>query len=131
MGRPTKYNDKRADEICKRLALGESLLSICDDAHLPTCRSVYRWLNDNAEFRHIYTRAREAYADHMFDGMSELAKTATPADVQCIKLQVDTLKWILARMSPRKYGDHQQIEHTTGPSGFTATINWVKPKADE
>ena len=30
-GRPTKYNAKIADEICERLALGQSLREICRD----------------------------------------------------------------------------------------------------
>ena len=28
------------------------------------------------------------------------------------KLQIDTRKWVLSRMNPKKYGDKQQMEHS-------------------
>ena len=34
MARPTKYTTKMGDEICKRLAEGESLNRICKDEHI-------------------------------------------------------------------------------------------------
>jgi hypothetical protein len=43
------------------------------------------------------------------DGNSDLAGAQ---DVQRARLMVDTRKWVLSKLIPKKYGDRQQIDHT-------------------
>jgi Bacteriophage Sf6, terminase small subunit-like len=38
-----------------------------------------------------------------------LSDEATPVTANAVRLQVDTRKWVVARLCPRKYGD--RIEH--------------------
>jgi hypothetical protein len=38
------------------------------------------------------------------------------------KLRIDGRKWKVARMSPRKYGDKQQIDHTSSDDSFKPTV---------
>ena len=76
-GRPSKYTVKLTEKICTRLALGESMRKICDDADMPSRRTVLRWLGDHEEFRTLYAEARELQADHFFDEMMEIADDAT------------------------------------------------------
>ncbi len=125
MGRPTQYNAERAKALCRRLASGESLLNICKDSKMPTRQGIYLWLEKHKEFVDIYARAREQYADAVFDGLFELADSATPQDVQVVKLQIDTRKWALARISPKKYGDRAALE-LTGPDGGPISITYDK-----
>jgi len=67
-GRPTKYTQALADEICRRLADGETLLAICKDAHMPAESVVRGWASDTArEFSARYTRAREVGYQRMAD----------------------------------------------------------------
>jgi len=156
MGRPTDYSDDLAGVICGRLADGESLRSICRGEGMPNIRSVMRWLSVNPEFSQQYARAREVQAESMFEEMLEIAddgsndwierkKQESDADDKVIdhehvsrsKLRVDTRKWMLARMAPKKYGDATNIKlsgDAENPlnllvkeiSGAT-----LKPKADD
>ena len=66
-GRPSTFTQKIADEICERIADGESLRSICGDDGFPTKSTVFKWLNDFPGFSDQYARAREAQADSLFD----------------------------------------------------------------
>ena len=60
--RATKCTDVISGEICRRLAAGESLQTICKSEHLPCSRTVFRWVRANAEFKNRFESAREAWA---------------------------------------------------------------------
>lgn len=68
-GRPSDYTDDLADEFCRRVASGRSILSVCADVDMPAETTVYRWRHDRAEFREKITVARdermEAYSDRL------------------------------------------------------------------
>lgn len=139
-GRPSRISKKTCSEICDRLSLGESLSAICLDDHMPHRITVMRWLigevkgNEGliAQFRIDYDRAREKWAEHIFEQLFELAdsadqvvKTRTTregtvikevdnAGVQAKRLQIDTRKWALARMNPKKYGDVTKVAGSDG-----------------
>lgn len=131
-GRPTKYTPDLGDAICLRLAEGEPLRVVCEDADMPSLRTVLRWLSDgqHEEFCQQHARAREARAELEFDAMIEIAdngqrdvKEDSEGNeyvdhevIQRDRLRVDTRKWILARTSPKRYGDKQQVEHQGGMS---------------
>jgi hypothetical protein len=51
------YSDEAAQEICERIAIGELLINICKDDHLPTMRQCKRWLNSDAAFNALYQSA--------------------------------------------------------------------------
>lgn len=127
-GRPSSFTQAKADAICERLAKGESLRSICAEATFPDQTTVYRWLRDVESFRLQYTRAREDQAETLFDQMVTIAdtpvigtKTVTKATgvemtegdmIEHRRLQVETRKWVLGKLAPKKYGEKQQIEHS-------------------
>lgn len=110
-GRPSTFTQETADTICERIAEGESLRSICTDEAMPGKSTVFRWLADdqNAPFRDQYARAREAQADALFDELAETAELALKAEsaveVAARRLVVDTQKWRLSKIVPKKYGD--------------------------
>lgn len=125
IGRPSTYSQEITDTICLRLAGGESLLSICQDDDMPAQRTVFQWLSKHKEFVQKYAAAREAWADAEFERMMEIAdepvigiktvekfikgepvtETISGDMVERARLQIDTRKWALARMSPRKYSE--------------------------
>lgn len=111
-GRPTDYNEEIAAIICERLIAGESLRAICRDPGMPDKVTVLRWLTKHDQFRTQYTQARELQSEGEFDEIEDLAATATPETVNVVRLQVDTRKWVLARKSPKKYGDRVSQEIT-------------------
>jgi len=105
VGRPSEYTSEVGDAICGRLANGESLKKITDEKKMPAAPTVYRWIRTYEEFRNNYTRATEDRAGHMFDDMLEIADEGNPEDVMRARLRVDTRKWALSKMIPKKYGD--------------------------
>ena len=110
-GRPSVYRDELFQEITTRLSEGESLKQICKDAHMPSRASVMKWLAENTQLSDKYARARELCADRWFDELREYSEKAIeePRKTQAYKLKIETDKWILARMSPKKYGDLGEI----------------------
>jgi len=98
-----------------------------------------RWLAAHAEFRDQYAHAREAQADYWAEEIVEIADdgsndTYTDKDgnkrtdqevIARSRLRVDTRKWLMARMAPKKYGDKITQEHT-GQDGGPLVVSWLK-----
>ena len=51
------FSDELATEICERISVGELLINICLDEHLPTMRRCNQWLRDSPEFNQLYQSA--------------------------------------------------------------------------
>ncbi len=129
-GRPSLYSDKLAAEICRRLAEGETLRSVCRDKAVPDKATVLRWLGDKkkADFREQYVYAREMQADALFDEALEIADDASGdwtedkdgkkvldhENIQRSRLRVDTRKWAAGKMAPKKYGDKLDLGGSIG-----------------
>jgi len=119
-GRPSCFSAELAAAICERLASGESLVSVTNDPEMPSETTVIRWLSDDrySEFRAMYVRARAQQAEHWADELIDLADSARgqpgrPADqaeVQALRLAVDTRKWVLSKLLPRRYGDRIDLQ---------------------
>lgn len=112
VGRPSKFTPALADNICERIANGESLRNICRDAAMPNQDTVHSWLNKDKEFSEQYTRARARQEDSYFEDLIEIADGVIPdaAEVAKARVQIDARKWVLSRMNPKKYGDKVQTE---------------------
>ena len=125
-GRPSLYTDELSVLICERIVNGESLSAICRDEGMPSPSIIYRWMRENEEFCHRYTRAREDQADTLADEILDIAdeniddfivddegnKRPNPDTVQRSKLRVEARKWIAAKLKPKKYGE--KIDHNIG-----------------
>lgn len=141
VGRPSMFSPVLGQEICRRLASGQSLREIGRDPDMPQPITVRCWLTDgkHAEFAAQYAQARADQADHYFDEIFEIADDGTNdwvererkngtteivldrEHVERSKLRVDARKWALARMSPKKYGDRTNVDHS-GDVNVTCTI---------
>lgn len=128
MGRPSSFSKERAEAICRRLALGESLRSISRDKKMPADSTVRSWVVDDiGGFAAQYARARDIGLDTLAEEIIEISdtpaigkKTVSKATGEEItvgdmiehrRLQVDSRKWYLSKLAPKKYGDKQTIEH--------------------
>jgi Bacteriophage Sf6, terminase small subunit-like len=109
-GRPSQFNWDLADEICRRIAEGETLRSICGLDRMPAHTTILRWLRENEVFRTQYARAREDQADALADEMLDAARSATNQDANAKRVLVDTLKWRAGKLRPKVYGDRMRIE---------------------
>ena len=107
LGRPTDYSPELAADICSRLAAGSSLRAICMLDSMPSASSVFLWLTKYPDFSENYAKAVDERAAGMFDDMLDIADGVEPeaSHVAKARLRVDTRKWALARMNPKKYGE--------------------------
>lgn len=129
MGVPTKFNTEIADEICFQIIDGKSLRKICEMDGMPDLRNLMRWVERHEDFRQQYVHARATQAEIKFDDLKDLARTATPEDVQCVKLQIDVAKWELSKTLPKKYGDKIDID-VTGDLKVTVMEIVTREEAD-
>lgn len=132
-----KFNQEIFDKICDRLAEGESLRKICKDKDLPHARDVSKWLDEMPEIRPQYARARDKQHDFWAQQIMEIADEDAerdadgrrdPAHVAQKRLQIDSRKWLLSKLAPKKYGDVTTIK---GDGESPLVINVVKPSADD
>ena len=126
-GRPLTYTDEIADEICRRLEMGESLNAICKTTGFPLASTVRRWVTDDVcGFASKYARARDFGLEHHIDDLLALADDEDiPPESR--RIRVDTRKWIAAKLAPKKYGDRIQHEHSGGVIAGTIVIGAAVP----
>ncbi|MDP4585627.1 MAG: hypothetical protein NWT04_17070, partial [Verrucomicrobiales bacterium] len=74
-GRPSKYSDALATEICERLSVGQPLAEICRDEHMPLVRSVSHWKANRPEFLSDFARARDEGFDYLAAECLKIADT--------------------------------------------------------
>lgn len=133
---PDPFTPELAAEICKRLADGESLRSVCRDPVMPARSTVERWITaDRDGFAGQYARARNVGLDEIADELLEVAadgsndwmKRNDPENpgydfngehVQRSRLRVDTGKWYLSKLAPKRYGEKLEL---SGPDGQPIT----------
>jgi len=132
IGRPTAYTKEIGNEICERLASGESLNAICRSEHIPHKVTVMRWLLSEQEiydgFRNQYAQAREIQYQFMADDILDIAddgrndwmEREDPDNpgfnfngeaVARSRLRVDTRKWFMSKVLP-KFADKQEPQKT-------------------
>lgn len=128
MARHSSYSQSIADEICDRIANGETLRAICREAGMPAWRTVYDWRVSHPQFAARIAQARELGYDAIAEEALDIADTPVEgvrreesADgykeirddmLGHRRLQVDTRLKLLAKWAPKKYGD--KIDVTTG-----------------
>lgn len=117
-GRPDSYTDAISATICRRIAEGESLLSIGASRDMPAVQTIYKWLRKYADFRQDYARAREIQADVKFELAWEIARHAAPQTERVARLQFDVIRWQVGRLSPKKYAETEP----EGVEGFEMDV---------
>lgn len=140
-GRPSTYSADVASEICSRLAEGESLRAICRSEGMPAESTVRGWVIDNVDgFSAQYARARDLGLDCMAEELLEIADTPQSgvkvknADgrvetiegdmIEHRRLRVDSRKWFLSKLAPKRYGD-KVTQEISGPDGGPVVL-WAK-----
>ncbi len=103
-GRPSTFSEELTTVILTRVMAGESLRKVCDTEGMPARSTVHLWLAAHSEFSDQYARACEIRAEHLFDEMFDIADNEK-GDATRDRLRVDTRKWALSKMNPKKYSD--------------------------
>ena len=120
--------EKKAEQIEQILALmhgGFSLTRACKTVNL-TPQSFLEWTEKDGKLAERYARAKEACIEKMADDVLEISDEEPAVDylgkidsgdVQNRKLRVDTRKWLLSKLAPKKYGEKIQTELTGADGG--------------
>ena len=128
------YSEKQKTEILseifERISKGESLRAVLRDSKPIPQKTFFEWIDNNELFSKQYARATEERAEKIFEEILEISDT--PVEGVVIetddygktkekrgdmlghrRLQVDSRKWMLSKMMPKKYGEKLDIDHTT------------------
>lgn len=139
-GRPSRYTNKLADKICKMIAEGQSVRSICSKKDMISMQTFFRWRRENEEFREQYARACEERSYRYAEEIIEIADDATNdymeqhdesdeltgyklngENIQRSRLRIDTRKWLMSKLNPKVYGD--KLDMTTNGNDIGVTLS--------
>jgi hypothetical protein len=118
--RKSKYSENK-QEICAKVLEsmrgGKSTFKACEATGVSHSTFI-GWVGEDDELSDSYARAREDLLERMAQEVLDLSDEEVPEtgdgrkDWQAIqkhKLQVDTRKWLLSKLSPRKYGEKLEV----------------------
>jgi hypothetical protein len=130
------YTVELAEEICRRLAQGESLRAICRSEGMPCSSAVRKWAVDNVNgFNDQYTRARDQGLDEIADEVFDVAddgsndwidRETKDGRIERVydnehaarsRLRFDARRWYLSKLAPKRYGDRTAVEVTGADGG--------------
>lgn len=112
------------ERIFENLADGLSLRQAAAN-HGHKEQDVHNYMKRHPEWREKYACACELRRYHYESRLLDLLvngheaamdEVSGPTRVRAIQLEVDTLKWLLCKLMPHKYGDKQALE-VTGKDG--------------
>lgn len=146
LGRPTAYCEPLIEIICFRLSIGESLKTICKDSDMPNAATVYLWLQKYPEFYEKYSKAKALCSDYWCDEILEISDDGTNDWVethdpdnpgyrfsgehfQRSRLRVDSRKWLMSKLMPKRFGD-KVINENTGNLGVSIQRKIADDDAD-
>jgi hypothetical protein len=114
-----KTPEKLFDIFLERVTEGRAGINVCKDDDMPGWTTVWRKITSDPDFEQRYRTALSSrgmvYAD-MLDDLDKklLAGMITESAHRTLS---DNIKWRSARMTPKVYGDKQQIDVTASPGG--------------
>ena len=121
-------NEKQMEEICNRIAEGESLKRTCDSSdHLPGWRTVLRHVQEDEDAYKQYRIARSLQCEVMRDQILDLVKAQLPTDpklamaeVQRRRLEADHMDKHIRQMQPLGLRDKSEDKQQAGQ----ITLTW-------
>ena len=107
-----EFSQELFDQICERMAQGETLRKICAEPDMPNITTVWKWKEADEARGKQYAHAREAQADAQFERIGAVvddveAGTLEPAQARTM---IDALKWTAGKLRPKVYGDKVNLE---------------------
>jgi hypothetical protein len=106
------------DNICELIINGKSLRKALIEVGNISAQTFFIWIREDEDKSKQYARATTERAELMFEDMFDIADDSTSdfietdlgkqfnsEHLQRSKLRVDTRKWALSKLMPKKYGD--------------------------
>ena len=115
--------DKIFNYVCSEIEKGRSLRNVLKDDGMPSTSTFYEWLDNDDVKSKQYARATSVRADIIFDDILSIADENTNDTyindngievvnndvIQRSRLRIDSRKWVLSKLNPKKYGDKTDI----------------------
>lgn len=127
------------EDILEEIIDGRGIRSILQDKGMPRALSFYTWLKDRPEWQERYAYACELRQELIFEQMMDVAKKPEIGVeitydhlgmkevhkdmVQHRNLIVNTMKWQLAKLNPKKYGEKVDLT-TDGAKIENPQVTW-------
>jgi hypothetical protein len=144
---PIAYTQATADEICRRIALGEPLKPICREKGMPCWWTVYQWIKNRPPFAAAMEEARKLGARAIAEEALEIADTPMQGEEITInddgtrtvktgdmlghrKLRIETRLKLLAKWHPKEYGDKLELAGDQ-ENPLTVTVTRLTDKAKD
>lgn len=135
MAGQSQWGADTREDILDKLSIGKSLREICAAEGMPSESLVRKWAVQDDDFGAQYVRARETGMEALADEILQIAdsqegdvlKTEDGREIvnhdaiQRAKLRVDTRKWIMSKIAPKKYGDRLDLNHSGSIDTLTDT----------
>lgn len=147
VGAPIEWTPEKK-EVCIDVVLtlmaeeGRSLSDILrNEEDMPAMKTWYEWIKEDKDLSNNYARACEIRAELIFDEMFKIADNTVRDYIEDedgneivnhevinrSRLRIDTRKWALSKMMPKKYGDKIDVT-SNGETVNIPVIEWVKNK---
>lgn len=107
------YTKDLGEEVCRRVADGQSLVKIIEELGLGGMGTIYDWTLEDGYFGENYARAREAQADAMDGKIHKVGEDveAKKLDPASARVMLEAYKWRAERLKPKVYGAQGQVTH--------------------
>ena len=116
------YNKEQKEAILNSIfediSKGLSLRKACKNSGIPRI-TFYNWIDDEQKEIDRYTRAKEQGIEARFESIEEDYSEEPQRDpetgkidsawVQLQRLKIDSKKWELSKLAPKKYGDKLDV----------------------
>lgn len=120
--------DEQFLEILDSLTAGKSLATICKAKHLPSSRTILRYVQDDEEAYKRYRTARAIQAEMLKDEIIALVERpleatdprSANAEVGRRKLEVETKEKFIRQLAPLGIRDKAEDKQASG----TITLSW-------
>lgn len=134
-GRPRVMTEEQKQAVCDWLSGGGSLRKLAEaDPSMVDLTTIFRELSTDNDFYQRYSRAREAQMEMMAEDIIEISDNAERdilpgpngpvvnyEHIARSKLRVDSRKWLMSKLAPKRYGD-KLVQEITGKDGGAVEI---------
>jgi hypothetical protein len=134
MARPSEYNFDLCVEICDEIAKGRNVIeTLNSDSRFPDWTTFRRWKNNNEELRTLYVNSQQDKAIALENEIDDLRSMllAKEIDYATYNALVNTLKWKMAKMYAKLFGDKVDVTTQGEKINQPQAIQIEIVKADE
>lgn len=105
--------DERAamvELVLSEMAGGRTLEESLHDYHGVDAGSVRQWIAADEDMYYTYLRSRMLMAQALAEEALQVARASDGRNIAGDRLRVDVCQWAAVKMSPKEFGDKQQVE---------------------